>query len=164
MTSVERLREQIRSIRAIAANPEEDLFRVDSKISGWSPAEHLDHLIKVASAVVHRARDTSAAAEKRSISFIGRIILATGWIPRGKGRSPERMRGARATAAEIEAAVAKLEESLGRVDAAMMASEVPTIPHPRFGGLTPSQGLRFVIIHNIHHLKIVNEILRTKRA
>lgn len=163
MRSVERLREQIRTIRAISAGPEEQFFRIDTGISGWSPAEHLDHLIKVASAVVGRIRDADAAPGKRGISFAGRIILATGWIPRGKGRSPERMRGTRATPAAIEAALVELEESLGRVDAAMVASRRPTVPHPRFGGLTPSQGLRFVVIHNAHHLKIVDEILKGNR-
>jgi hypothetical protein len=34
------------------------------------------------------------------------------------------------------------------------------LPHPYFGGLTPVQTLRFLVVHTGHHLRIVADIRR----
>jgi DinB superfamily len=160
VTSIVRLRAQLEQIRALIDTP--DLLDADAGISRWSPAEHLDHLIKVSSAIVGRVREENPPAEPRGISFLGQLILTCGWIPRGRGRSPARLHGARASPVELEAALTKLEKSVAAVMPEMLTPRTPTVPHPLFGGLTPSQGMRFVVIHNAHHLKIVRDILRKK--
>lgn len=161
MSSLVRLQTQIGRLRALASAPEERLYAAAPQISGWSVAEHVDHLVKVSSAVVGRVREENAPPEPRGISFIGRVILACGWIPRGVGKSPARVHGARATPVELEASLQKLEKSVAAVAPSMIDRRTPIVPHPRFGGLTPAQALRFAVVHNEHHLKIVEEILRS---
>lgn len=158
MTSLARLRAQLEQIRALAQSP--DIFEANERISRWSVAEHLDHLIKVSGAIVRRVCEENPPVEPRGISFTGRVVLACGWMPRGVGKAPKHVYGARATPVELEAAATKLEKSIAAVVPAMLALRTPTVPHPRFGGLTPAQAMRFVVIHNAHHLKIVTEILR----
>lgn len=144
-------------MRAVLQSPQ--LLDALPKISRWSPAEHVDHTLKVALSVVNRlARPEPVDG---SISLLGRAVLLVQWIPRGAGKSPARLYGARETPLVLETTLAKLEERLGGLSAADLdASRTPTVPHPRFGGLTPRQALRFIAIHTDHHLKIVDEILR----
>jgi len=159
-----RIRQQLDRIRALATTPEPQLFAARPDVSAWCAAEHLDHILKVSAAIVGRVREANPPPEKRGISFLGRVILACGWIPRGRGRSPARLVGTRCAGSDLTASLAKLEISIARVEPEMVALRSPTVPHPMFGGLTPSQALRFVFIHNAHHLKIVDEILGVRRA
>lgn len=162
MKALTRIREQLQRIRSLSRTPEAHLFAVETRVSGWCTAEHLDHILKVSAAIVGRVRDTNATPERRGISLLGRLILLVGWIPRGRGRSPKSVVGTRIAAAELEPLIAKLEQSIAQVvPGVVTASRVPIVPHPYFGGLTRSQALRFVAIHNAHHLRIVDEILRS---
>ncbi len=132
-------------------------------ISAWSIAEHLDHLALANRAITQGIEGMLAAPDQDEggdLNLIGRTVLLTGWIPRGKGQAPDftRPRGAlpadlRVELAEIQADVAGLEGRLSTVAAARGRRA-----HPAFGGLRPLQWLRFVGIHNRHHLKIMRDI------
>ena len=145
-------------MRALADSGESRLFTV-GQCSAWCPSEHLDHIVKVSAAIVNRLLQLDAPAAP-GISLPGRVILAIGRIPRGKGKSPERVRGARVSSEELHASVAKLEEKLDLLSDVHLADKRgPIVPHPRFGGLLPGQALRFAAIHNDHHLRIIRDIL-----
>jgi len=157
--SLGQIRRQIERMRALARSPEAQLCARQERISAWSPAEHLDHMYKVAMSIVRRIRDESAEPSRRGINFMGRVILLLGWIPRG-ARAPERLRGTHCTGEHIETQLGRLEQALDALPLdTVAASRSPIVPHPLFGGLTPSQSLRFIVIHTNHHLRIVDEIL-----
>ncbi len=162
--AVASLRAQLPELRAIAQLPEERLFVLRPEISGWTPAEHLDHSLKVAQSIVVRIADAEATPSARGISLVGRAILALGWIPRGRGRAPTKLHGMRATASELESRIVRFEGQLAAMpvpDGA--AARLPIVPHPRFGGLTPVQAVCFAAIHTRHHLRIVADVLRDGR-
>jgi DinB superfamily len=161
-TSVDRVRRQLQDMRALADSPESALF-TESRCSGWTPAEHMDHLIKVTASIVNRILQSDAPRGETTLSALGRIILAVGRIPRGRGKAPERLRGARVGAAELHAGLTKLEGKLDELTAPHLAdTRGAIVPHPRFGGLLPSQAMRFAAVHNDHHLRIIAEILARK--
>ena len=152
-----RIRAQMERVRALC--DDQRLFDVNERVSGWSPAAHADHLLKVTKSVLDRL--PSDEESPRGITFVGRCVLALGWIPRGVGRTPERLAGKQCTLAELQARWDRVSAALENVDtAAVDAARMRNVPHPRFGGLTPGQALRFVSVHNEHHLKIVGDILR----
>ena len=157
-----RIREQLERMRALCNTPEAQLFAANERVSGWSPGEHVDHLLRVTNLILHRI--PSDEVLPRGISLLGRIILTLGWIPRGIGKAPERLGGRRTSPAELQATLEKVTNVLATIDtAAVDAARAPNVPHPRFGGLTPSQALRFVVIHNDHHLEIVRDVLGMRR-
>ena len=159
MAELARIREQLERIGALCGDTEERLFKTNERVSAWSPAEHVDHLLKVTKSIIDRL--PSEEAVPRGISFVGRVILALRWIPRGRGRAPEKLTGKRATPSERQARLARVTVAVEAVDAAAVdATRIRNVPHPRFGGLTPAQALRFVTVHTEHHLKIVRDILR----
>ncbi len=157
-----RLQDQVTELRRLSALPDAQLFAT-CDLSQWTPSEHVDHSVKVMSTIVGRLLDLNAE-RGRPFSFIGRLILLFGWIPRGKGKSPARLRGARATREELSTALDGLAAQLARLDATCLAtSRGPIVPHPLFGSLTPPQAVRFAAIHTKHHLKIVADLLRRSR-
>lgn len=162
--TLSRIRSQNERIRALVASGEPRLAAGQPRISAWSVSEHLDHILKVAISIVRRVNQPDAEEGKSGINILGRAVLLSGWIPRGRGKSPERLVGTRVAATEIDAAMARLEQLMDEVVLGTCdASRKRVVPHPIFGGLTPSQALRFTVVHTNHHLKIVEEILE-KRA
>jgi hypothetical protein len=147
-------------MRGLAALPEARLF-AETPISQWSPAEHLDHTIKVSRAIAGVIADSAAPVQPTRMSFAGKLVLTFGWIPRGRGKAPERLRGTRATAEQLVTALDRLLATLGDLAAGDLAARTTaTVPHPRFGAMTPSEGLRFAVVHNAHHLRIVRDVLK----
>lgn len=158
-SALAQLRHQVSTIRALAMLPEPQLFAA-STISGWTPAEHLDHLMRVAASIAELIMATDAAPLSRGINVVGRLILSVGRIPRGRAAAPERFRAERTDGAALLDALGRLEASVARIAADGVARRrVPTVKHPRFGGLTPPQALRFMAVHNDHHLRIIDDIL-----
>jgi len=156
---VSRLQEQVSELRRLSSLPDAQLFATCG-LSHWSPSEHLDHSVKVLSSIVGRLLQLDAEPGRR-LSFLGNLILLFRWIPRGRGRSPRRLRGTRATREELCAALDVLASQLEQLEASHLEPRRGrVVPHPRFGGLTPPQALRFAAIHTHHHLKIVADLLR----
>lgn len=129
-------------------------------VSGWTALEHAEHMAQADEGSLHQL---DAALERDGgprTRLAGRVILAIGWIPRGAGKAPETSRPQTRGRDEVVAAlrsvrgrIAALGENLDRVAAARGRAS-----HPIFGGLTPSQWLRFLRIHHHHHLKIIADI------
>lgn len=158
--SLRQIRTQLERMRALTRVPE--LLVCNERVSGWCPAEHLDHMAKVTGSVVGVLGDENAQ-RRPGVTLIGRLIMLVGWIPRGRGKSPKRLLPTRASAEEIEASIARVQHALDALPAtALSPARGPVVPHPLFGGLTPPQALRFMVVHNEHHLKIVRDILPSK--
>ncbi len=155
-----RLSQQLDEITSFVANGEERICAVKLNISGWSAAEQLDHTLKVDSSILRRLTESPEPPSlPKPINLAGRLILAIGWIPRGKAQSPKTLRGEPADCAALSAALASVREQLGTVTQAQVDRSKLLLPHPRFSGLTTQEALRFAVIHTEHHLKIVREIL-----
>lgn len=157
--SLDQIRRQLAGLRTLADRPEVEIYAT-SRHSAWTPSEHVDHLTKVSASIVNRILQLDAPRVDIRLSPLGRIILAVGRIPRGRGKAPERLRGARVTPAELHAGLTKLEGKLDELtDPHLADARGAIVPHPRFGGLRPSQALRFAAVHNDHHLRIIADIL-----
>jgi DinB superfamily len=152
------IRTQFERMRALARSAE--LSARNDRVSTWCLAEQLDHVTKVTASVVNVLADPNAKRLDSGINGIGRVILRFGWIPRGIGKSPKRFRGAPAIAADLDAAIERVALAFDALPFdALRKSRVPVMPHPRFGGLTPPQALRFIEVHTQHHLKIIDDIV-----
>ena len=158
LRSLERLLDEV---EALAGGGPAALGRREPSVSEWSVAQHADHVAKVARWFLKgAASDWRAPEGTPGISLSGRFVLLTGWIPRGRGRAPEPVRGVEADAATLVSELAVCRELIERVHAgAGLATGGPlALVHPLFGGLTAEQGVRFAAVHTRHHLKIVRDI------
>lgn len=135
--------------------------RHSSRISGWSVGQHVDHLIKADQSIFVRFPAPEEEAPPQ-VTPLGRFVLWTGWIPRGKGKAPS---ATQPEAPERDALIEGIdgierlfEQAIELPEA--LADPAPIAKHPYFGGLNRAQWLRFVQVHHHHHAKIVRDILR----
>ncbi len=160
MTSLQEFRRQLTQISTLVERSQGELGAANELVSKWSTCQHLDHVLKVGAAILDRLRKPAEAAD-RGITMVGRVILFLGVVPRGRGKSPEQLRGTAATREELLRAVAALEERLSALDeGAILREKRRVIRHPVFGGLNGRQSLRVLTVHTAHHLKIIADISR----
>lgn len=158
--NLQNLSRQLDEITSFLAGGEEQICTLKPGISGWSAAEQLDHTLKVDSSILRRVTDSQELETlPKGINLLGRVILAIGWIPRGKAPSPQALRGERTDCAALRATVAAVRGQVESITQDQVARSAALVPHPRFGGLTTPEALRFAVVHTEHHLKIVREIL-----
>lgn len=150
---------------ALARDPERWSDR-DPEVSGWSVGEHVEHLYLADRGVlswIPRALDDPGAPEEGGPSRIGRVVLLTGRIPRGRGRAPEGTGPSGAEAPEVAASLPKLADLLS--DLGERSDEVAacraTLGHPALGHFDTLRWLRFLHIHHAHHRRIIDEIPRS---
>ena len=99
-------------------------------------------------------------------SAMGRVILWSGHIPRGKARAPKEVVPGRLAPAEIESGFVTARSRF-----AGLSEEIPVIAtsdwtyrHPILGGFNSAQWLRFVHVHHLHHEKIIRDIRQAKNC
>ena len=161
MAILTRLTAQLDELRRLVSMPDGDLSAC-AQCSAWTPAEHLDHTLKVTKSIVRRLLDLEAPSSG-GITPAGRLILLLGRIPRGRGKSPERLRGTKVSQAQLLESLQALEADVQRLgDAHLAKKRGAVVPHPRFGGLTPAQAIRFAVVHNRHHVLIIRDVLRQR--
>jgi hypothetical protein len=156
---------EIATATELARQPDKCAARADA-VSHWSIQQQLDHLLKSDAAILeglHRALASEAPVEPGGPSFMGRLVLWTGFIPRGKGKAPESVLPSDRSPAEIAAGFDEtrggfesLQSSLAEIERSRA-----TVPHPILGRLNAVQWLRFARLHHRHHHRIIRDILRS---
>jgi hypothetical protein len=132
--------------------------RTAPAVSAWSVHRHLDHTALSALHMARLIRDLGAGRGESSgrPKLTGRVVLLTGWIPRGKGKAPDFT----APAESVDAA--RVREMVEEVRAILAEDGSPRgklrAPHPLLGSFTARQWRRFLTVHTRHHLKIVRDI------
>ncbi len=158
-----KLQRQLAEYEPFFAYPEERLQRVTPALSGWSVSSHLDHTLKV-TALIANSIAGAQEIEGPGNSWLGKAVLFFGYIPRGKAKSPAAVVGSQCSHAELRALLVSTAAQLeGLAGSPILAKSVRLVRHPRFGVLTPAEGLRFAAVHTHHHLKIAREILAVQR-
>ncbi len=154
---------QFDEMTEMANSPDDALgLRVEG-VSLWSVGQHLDHMAVAAKGMltaIFMLLGSPKAATEGEPAFAGRIVLWTGYIPRGKGKSPDAVLPKSQTPDEIrkniqmvQGFVKGIEAKLGQIEACKGKT-----PHPALGSFTAAQWVRFIDIHNYHHFKIIRDI------
>jgi len=159
-----RIVEQLDRALELAGDPAR-LERHHPGISEWSVGQQLEHLTNVLRGVVDTLDKLmrGEAEDPAPPNPMGRLFLLLGWIPRGRGKAPERMRPKGIDAGELAAYLAREKRRLGELDLEALDGAAGTLPHPVFGPLTARRWLRFLEVHNHHHWRIVRDILQSSR-
>jgi hypothetical protein len=158
---------QLALMAELAQGPAPELAARATAVSGWSVAEQLEHLVLVDRAVlkgVGRILDDPRPPAAPGINLVGRVVLGTGFMPRGRARTAPAFQPAalgqealRAAILEIDREMRALRPRLGELERAAGRSR-----HMVFGGLSGRQWLRFLTVHHHHHLKIVRDVRRAR--
>jgi len=159
--AVERIASQYDDLEALAPLAGERVERV----SGWSVGQHVEHLLK-ADATILRYFPAPDDPPFPPITPLGRFILLSGWIPRGKGKAPSATQPEAPSPESLLAQLAEIRSLFADViaPAASLLEPQPIAKHPYFGGFNRAQWLRWVVVHHHHHAKIVRDVLRADPA
>jgi hypothetical protein len=151
----------------LARGPQPELAARADAVSGWSVAEQLEHLVLVDRGVLHLVRrilDGPELEPADGVNLIGRLVLLSGYIPRGRGRArpayhptASPLEAVREGIPEVDQRLQGLAPRLGELERAGGRAR-----HVYFGGLGGRQWLRFTAVHHHHHLKIVRDIRRAR--
>ncbi|MCP4442301.1 MAG: DinB family protein [Aureispira sp.] len=135
--------------------PQSDVFK--EKISKRSVGWHLEHCLQSMYGILKVLQRSNPKDYKSNFNFQRSLVLGTGWIPRGVGKASKDVNPkTEASQDKLEELVVKIKDN---INAVQNASAKSNFKHPVFGLLNKKQTLKFIAIHNKHHLKIIKEIL-----
>jgi hypothetical protein len=159
-----RVADQLDRMIALAADPA-DLERRVPEVSDWSVGLQLEHVTHVCRGVLDTLGRILGgdAREASGPNFLGWVFLTLNWIPRGRGKVPEKMRPQGIDGGRLQANLDRERRRLAELDLDALAGAGGTLPHPIFGPLDARRWLRFLEVHNHHHWKIVRDVLHSSR-
>lgn len=127
-------------------------------VSKWSAGMHVHHVCLAMIAVCKSLVASEPPPPSSGFSLVTSAIFLTGRIPRGRGKSPDQaIPSAGVSRQELDSL---LTESEHRIEEARQVSADHWFRHFAFGVLDRDRTLKFIGIHNRHHLRIVQDILR----
>lgn len=133
--------------------------KVVPKVSKVSIGWQLDHVLKVINAVCPMLAKKHSRPYKKDFNFMRLLLFPLGYIPRGRARAPKVVNNREAISTkDLEA---QLNSAKNHVNGIENIHEGAYFIHHIFGTLSKKQTLRFLEIHTRHHLKIVEDILKS---
>lgn len=162
--SFQRATRQGHRLRELARGTRESLGLTRPRVSSWSVAQHLEHLAlsnQLMLDLIDEILAGEATIGPQGPSLIGRLVLFTGWIPRGKGKAPQAALPRGVSESRLLELIIDAGRRIDRLGGRLDEIEHATgrRPHFAFGGLTAGQWLRVIEVHNRHHLEIIDDIL-----
>lgn len=130
----------------------------NTKVSERGVDWHLDHILKVVNSICVAVQNSDPEEFNPKFNIYKNLILFSGYMPRGKGRSPKSFNNLDPiNLEEIIEQFLKAKTNLAGLD---KLSKNHHFKHPIFGHLNLIQTKRFIKIHSHHHLKIIRDILK----
>jgi hypothetical protein len=162
-TSFARLAEQGREMAALAGESNAALSARAGGVSAWAVAQQLEHLGLTGGRVLDAIEAILADPEtppRGRPNPPGWMVLLTGRIPRGRVKTRPEWSPPEASPERARQAVAALAGQIGALAARAgeIAAARATRPHPALGQLDARRWLRFLAIHQEHHLRLVRDI------
>lgn len=126
-------------------------------ISEWTIGMHVHHCCLATVGFCRSLIASTPPAPRSKFSFVSAVILTSGRIPRGRGRTPDAGRPRQdVSSAELLTLLDQSERFLTRVKD---LDPKAWCRHPVFGVFDRDKTLRFIHIHNRHHLRIISDIV-----
>lgn len=134
--------------------------KVNPAVSKSSVGWHIEHSFLVLYAVIHNLQKSNPGDYKWKLNF-NRILVQTilKKIPRGRGKAPKSVQPLEKIT--LEALKNKLERVRNSIAELSSYEAKNYFTHPYFGDLNLKHSIHFLEIHTKHHLKIIEDILKT---
>jgi hypothetical protein len=127
------------------------------EVSEWSVGMQVQHCCLATSGICRSLIASTPPAPRSGFSLVTSLVLLSGRIPRGRGRSPEP--AIPREGVPIDELEAMLDESEQLLAEARQVGPNAWYRHFFFGVLDRDRTLKFIGIHNRHHLRIISDIL-----
>ena len=134
---------------------EKENLAISKSNIGW----HIEHSLLTLNGVIKFLTHSNPKDYKWKFNFIRIIVLKTGKIPRGKAKAPQIV-VPKDTISKTQL-LANLEQTRKLVLELETISKEHYFEHPFFGKLKRNDTIRFLEIHTNHHLKIIEDIIKS---
>jgi hypothetical protein len=132
----------------------------EDSVSGWTVGQQIEHCCLTMRAVGEALSRTSDLPGRTKLTIVARRIFKAGSIPRGRAKAPTQVQpGTTPSPEDLRRSIEKARAAVAVIDP---DDEAGTFEHPYFGSLNREQAIRFIELHNAHHLAIVEDILGAK--
>ncbi|MBC2844280.1 DUF1569 domain-containing protein [Winogradskyella flava] len=133
---------------------EENNLKVSKSTVGWQ----LDHCLKVINNVSTALETSDFGLYQNNFSVLGKLFLALGYFPRGKGKAPKHVIPPEVILkADL---ISQLESARSNVKNIANLDTNAFFKHPLFGDINTKRVYRFLEVHTNHHLKIIKDMLK----
>ena len=130
-------------------------------VSAWSVGMHVHHCCLSMIGISRTLQKSTPPRPRATPSLQRSVVLKLGYIPRGRAKSPSPViPNPSVTPDEL---LELLDESVVHVRDAHTLARDRWFVHPLLGLMDRDAALKFVLVHNRHHLRIVADILRAAR-
>ena len=136
-----------------------DYEKINSAVSNSTVGWQIDHSLIVINTVIDQLKKSNPENYKWKFSKFRLMIQITNTIPRGKVRVPKSVKPM--DVATIQELKTKLELAKDNI---LLLENLPAksyFTHPFFGDLKLRQAIWFLKLHTNHHLKIIEDIIKT---
>lgn len=131
----------------------------NTKVSKSNVAWHIDHSLKVINKVVSTLQSSDPKDYKANFSFLGRLFFTLGFFPRGKARAPKYVKPPETVLKED--LISQINDAKTNVKTISSLDKNAYFKHPIFGNVNTKRVQRFLVLHTNHHLKIIDDIIKT---
>jgi hypothetical protein len=128
------------------------------EVSSWTVGMHIQHCCLAMTGVCDALLASEPPPPRARRSLLTAAVFTTGRIPRGRAQSPDQV--IPTPGISREELDARLDASAERLSAAADADSRKWFRHFAFGAMDRDRTLRFIQIHNRHHLRIIADILK----
>jgi hypothetical protein len=119
---------------------------------------HIDHCLRVVNGISKVLQNSNQNDYKSAFNFKRSLLLSLGTMPRGRAKAPQTVQATDdITLDDLQNLHQKAVQSLDILKTLPSNSH---FQHPYFGMLNLKQSIRFIEVHNNHHLKIIRDILK----
>jgi Protein of unknown function (DUF1569) len=148
---------QIKELESHIGNQKLESLQVSASNVGW----HIDHCLLVIINIVEVLKKSNPDTYKWKFKPIRTVVLTLGKIPRGKGKAPKSV--VPTGNFDVDAIQEKIKVAYQKVEETKALVANNNFEHPFFGQLNSKQTIRFLQVHNKHHLLIIDEIILAQK-
>ncbi len=123
---------------------------------GW----HIEHSLLTMYIIIEALKNSNPKDYQKKFNFKRMVVFALNKIPRGKAKAPNSVLPKQEITTEtMQTHLEKMKVKLNELDSLDANS---FFFHPVFGQLNVKQTKKLFVMHTEHHLRIINDILKTK--
>lgn len=130
------------------------------EVSAGNISWHIAHSMLVVVKMISAMEKSDPATFRPSFSFLKFAMFTFKKIPRGKRKAPNTVQPPEQYAIEY------LEDLFNKVNQKLLSLQsLPVnanVQHPALGLINKEEALKFLYVHNLHHLKIIDDIKKNK--
>ncbi len=154
MNYLEKIKQQVQELE----NHIKHFDSLDKSVSDVNVGWHICHTLMACIGIIKALEKSNPKDYKFDFVPLRILVFTLGKIPRGKGKAPKPAQPKPTfTKENIEENLKNCHTVLSNIDA---IPDEHFFKHHVFGNLKKAKTLKFITIHNEHHLKIIRDILK----